>query len=61
MTEPDLVRLFVPSGWAWAQCEMDVRVGGKFRRTWNAPDGRLALSIRGEHRKVNPRARIVHT
>ena len=63
MTKPDLVRrwLFTPPGWTWAECEMDVRVGGKFRWAWNGPDGRVALSIWGEHREVNPPARIVHT
>lgn len=63
MTEPQLVRrwMFCPPGWSWAECEMDVRVGGKFRWAWNGPDGRLALSISGEHREVTPPARIVHT
>jgi len=63
MTRPELVRrwMFVPPGWAWAECEMDVRVGGKFRWAWNGPDGKLALSIWGEHREVSPPARIVHT
>jgi uncharacterized protein YndB with AHSA1/START domain len=40
---------------------MDVRVGGRYRWDWNGPDGRLALSIFGVHREVNPPARIVHT
>ncbi|MCK6483352.1 MAG: SRPBCC family protein [Phycisphaerae bacterium] len=63
MTKPDLLRrwMFCPPGWAWAECEVDVRVGGRFRWAWNGPDGRLALSISGEHREVPPPARIVHT
>jgi uncharacterized protein YndB with AHSA1/START domain len=36
-------------------------VGGKFRWAWNGPDGRLALSIWGEHQDVTPPERIVHT
>lgn len=63
MTQPDLIRrwMFVPPGWNWAECEMDVRVGGKFRWAWNGPDGQLALTIRGEHREVIPPVKIVHT
>jgi len=63
MTKPELVQrwMFVPPGWQWSKCEMDVRVGGKFHWAWNGPDGKLALTIRGEHREVTPPARIVHT
>lgn len=63
MTKPELVRrwMFCPPGWSWAECEMDVRVGGKFRWVWNGPDGKLAMTISGEHREVDPPFRIVHT
>lgn len=63
MTRPELVRrwMFTPPGWSWGVCEMDVRVGGAFRWVWNGPDGRVALSIRGEHREVDPPRKIVHT
>lgn len=63
MTRPELLQrwMFVPPGWTWAECEMDVRVGGKFRWAWSGPDGKLALAIWGEHREVTPPARIVHT
>jgi uncharacterized protein YndB with AHSA1/START domain len=63
MTRPELIRrwMFTPPGWTWAVCEMDVRVGGKFRWAWNGPDGSLALTIWGEHREVTPPSRIVHT
>jgi uncharacterized protein YndB with AHSA1/START domain len=63
MTKPEFVRrwMFRPPGWTWAECDMDVRVGGKFRLAWNKPDGKLALSFSGEHREVTPPAKIVHT
>lgn len=63
MTKPELVRrwMFCPPGWSWAECEMDVRVGGKYRWAWNGPDGRLALTISGEHLEVDPPCKIVHT
>jgi uncharacterized protein YndB with AHSA1/START domain len=33
MTRPEFLQrwLFMPPGWAWAECRMDVRVGGTFR------------------------------
>lgn len=63
MTNPDLVQrwMFCPPGWSWAECEMDVRVGGTYRWAWNGPDGQVALTIRGVHREVNPPSKIVHT
>ncbi len=63
MTRPELMRrwMFMPPGWTWAECEMDVRVGGKFRWAWNGHDGAIAMTISGEHREVNPPAKIVHT
>lgn len=63
MTKAELVQrwMFCPPGWSWAKCEMDVRVGGKYRWEWNGPDGRLALTITGVYREVDPPSRIVHT
>jgi len=63
MTKAELVRrwMFCPPGWSWVECEMDVRVGGKYRWAWNGPDGRLAFAISGEHLEVSPPARVVHT
>jgi len=63
MTRPELLRkwMFTPPGWSWAACEMDVRVGGKYRWAWNGPDGRVALTISGVHTVVVPPERIVHT
>lgn len=63
MTQPALMKrwMFTPPGWAWAECEMDVRVGGKYRWVWNGPDGTVAMTISGEHREVTPPSKIVHT
>jgi len=62
LTRSDLVQkwMFTPPGWSWAACEMDVRVGGRYRWAWNGPDGRIALTIEGEHTEVVPPSRIVH-
>jgi uncharacterized protein YndB with AHSA1/START domain len=63
MTKAELVRrwMFCPPGWSWAECQMDVRVGGEIHWAWNGPDGKVALSISGVHREVSPPAKIVHT
>jgi uncharacterized protein YndB with AHSA1/START domain len=63
MTKPDLLPrwMFCPPGWSWAACEMDVRVGGKYRWAWNGPNGQLALAIWGEYREINSPCKIVHT
>ncbi len=63
LTKPELVQrwMFVPPGWSWSECRMDVRVGGKFRWSWNGVEGQLALTISGEHKEVVPPNRIVHT
>lgn len=63
MTKPELMQqwMFMPPGWAWATCEMDVREGGKYRWAWNGPDGKVAMTISGVHKEVDPPQRIVHT
>ena len=61
-TKPELVRRWLGSmpGWEWAECEMDVRVGGRFRWLWRGPDG-AEMGMRGEYREVVPTERIVNT
>ena len=63
MTRPELVRrwLYAPEGWEMTTCEMDVRVGGRFRWAWNGPDGTPAMTIAGVNREVSPPHRVVHT
>ncbi len=62
-TTPSLVRrwLLGPPGWSMPVCEMDVRVGGKFRWRWrNDRDGK-EFGFHGEYREVSPPHRIVST
>ncbi|HEX7086004.1 MAG TPA: SRPBCC family protein [Vicinamibacterales bacterium] len=61
-TEPDLMRRWMlgPPGWSMTVCEMDVRVGGKYRWRWrNEQDGN-EFGFFGEFREVQPPERIVH-
>lgn len=62
MTKPDLVKrwLGVFGGWSLEVCEIDLRVGGKYRYVWHGPDGsRMAMG--GEYREIVPNERIVNT
>lgn len=63
MIKPEMLKrwMFTPPQWSWAECEMDVRVGGEFRWAWNGPDGQLALLIWGVYKELDAPFRIVHT
>jgi uncharacterized protein YndB with AHSA1/START domain len=62
-TTPALVRqwLLGPPGWTMPVCEMDVRVGGRFRWLWRSGVDGKEFGFHGEFRKVEAPARIVHT
>jgi uncharacterized protein YndB with AHSA1/START domain len=61
MTKPDLVRrwLLGPPGWTMPVCEIDLRVGGKFRYVWRNQDGR-DMGMAGVYREIVAPERIVH-
>jgi uncharacterized protein YndB with AHSA1/START domain len=61
-TEPKLVKkwLLGPPGWTMPICEIDLRVGGRFRYGWTHPE-KQGFEIRGTFREVAPQSRIVHT
>lgn len=61
--EPALVRRWMlgPPGWSMPVCEMDLRVGGKYRWRWRADDGGAEFGFHGEFKAVEPNERIVHT
>lgn len=60
-TRPELVRRWLtgPEGWTMPVCEIDLRVGGRFRYVWRKDDKEFGL--RGQFREIVPEARIVHT
>jgi uncharacterized protein YndB with AHSA1/START domain len=62
-TEPALVQrwLLGPPGWSMPVCEMDVRVGGRFRWRWRSDTGDNEFGFSGTFREVQPGARLVHT
>jgi uncharacterized protein YndB with AHSA1/START domain len=61
-TEPRLVQrwLLGPPGWTMPVCEMDVRVGGKYRWRWRSDEGGQEFGFYGEFLEVSPPARLVH-
>jgi uncharacterized protein YndB with AHSA1/START domain len=62
-TTPELVRrwLLGPPGWTMPVCEMDVRVGGKFRWVWRSDEGGSEFGFHGEFREVEEPAKLRHT
>ena len=62
-TDPTLVQrwLLGPPGWSMPVCEMDVRVGGKYRWRWRSNDNNSEFGFSGTFREVQPESRIVHT
>jgi uncharacterized protein YndB with AHSA1/START domain len=52
-TRPELVRrwLLGPPGWTMPVCEIDLRVGGKYRYVWRGPNGE-EMGMGGTFREV---------
>ena len=62
-TKPELVRrwLLGPPGWSMPVCEMDVRVGGRYRWRWRNDENGQEFGFTGTFREVKPPSRIVHS
>ena len=62
-TEPELLRRWMlgPPGWSMPVCEMDVRVGGRYRWRWRSEDNASEIGFTGTFREVQPSSKIVHT
>ena len=60
-TKPELIKrwLRVRAGWTMAVCEVDLRVGGKYRFVWRGPD--MTMGMGGLYREVVPPTRLVST
>ena len=61
-TVPELVQrwLLGPPGWTMPVCEMDVRVGGKYRWRWRSVEDGKEFGFHGSYREVVAPERIVH-
>ena len=61
--EPDLMRRWCTAmpGWSMPVCEMDMRVGGKYRWRWRNDEGGQEFGFAGDVLEVVPHSKIVHT
>ncbi len=61
-TTPEFVRrwLLGPDGWTMPVCEIDLRVGGRYRYLWRHADGR-EMGMGGVYKEVAAPERIVST
>ncbi|MFN7142216.1 MAG: SRPBCC family protein [Myxococcota bacterium] len=61
-TKPALLQrwLGVLPGWTWAECTVDLRVGGGYRFLWRGPAGET-MGMRGTYLEVGGPDRLVST
>ena len=61
-TKPDLLRqwLLGPPGWSMPVCEIDFRVGGRYRYVWVSSDG-AEMGMGGVYKEIVVPERIVAT
>ncbi|MGE5277080.1 MAG: SRPBCC family protein [Acidobacteriota bacterium] len=62
-TKPELVRrwLLGPDGWSMPVCEIDLRVGGRYRFVWRREKDGTEMGMGGVYREVVVPERIVST
>ena len=62
-TKPELIRrwLLGPDGWSMPVCEVDLRVGGKYRYVWRRDEDGTEMGMGGVYREIVPVERIVAT
>ena len=62
-TKPDLVKqwLLGPEGWSMPVCEIDLKVGGRYRYVWRRDKDGTEIGMGGVYREIVPPERIVST
>jgi len=62
-TKPELIKrwLLGPDGWTMPVCEVDLRVGGRYRYVWQKVGKGTEMGVSGVYRELAPPGRIVHT
>ena len=63
LTTPALVKkwLLGPEGWSMPVCEIDLRVGGKYRYVWRRDSTGKEMGVSGDYREIVKGERIVCT
>ncbi|MFN0103017.1 MAG: SRPBCC family protein [Bryobacteraceae bacterium] len=60
-SKPEILKKwFGPRGWSLVGCDVDSRVGGRFRFVLSGPEGR-ELGMHGVYRELSPPERSVHS
>lgn len=59
-TREHLMKWFGPKGWPVTLCEMDFRVGGRFRMQMTGPGGEKNTPFGGEYLEIVPNRKIVY-
>src|ERR1041384_3912103 len=62
-TKPELVKrwLLGPPGWSMPVCQIDLRVGGKYRYVWRRDSNGQEMGMGGVYREIAPPERLVAT
>ncbi len=62
-TKPELVKrwLLGPPGWSMPVCQIDLRVGGKYRWVWRKDDDGSTMAMGGVYREIVAPERLVAT
>jgi uncharacterized protein YndB with AHSA1/START domain len=62
-TKPELVKRWLkgPDGWELPVCDIDLRVGGRFRYVWRRNTDGVDMGMGGSYREIEAPTRIVHT
>jgi uncharacterized protein YndB with AHSA1/START domain len=63
LTKPELVKrwLLGPDGWTMPVCEIDLRVGGRYRYVWRQASNGKEMGMGGVYREIVPPERLVQT
>lgn len=62
-TKPEYVQkwLLGPPGWSMPVCEIDLKVGGRYRYVWRSATSNEEFGVQGEFREISRPDRLVHT
>lgn len=62
-TRPELLRRWLGQmpGWSWVTCDVDLRVGGRYRWEWKQEATGYVMGMGGEYREISAPARLVCT
>ncbi len=62
-TRPELLKrwLLGPPGWSMPVCEIDLRVGGKYRYVWRRDSDGTSMGMGGVYREIVAPTRVVAT